>query len=384
MDPITAWVEVVQGAASNTGGVATEWLQNPFPLLRQALENVFGYGVTTFNAVGGAIEGAINYLSFSNEQGLWQTLGTAVEQMFQGEISAGFNNLINAFFVNPLVTIGLPIFTSGLLDIPVKITQNVANAVKAALSLENLLGLTLSALGPLGGILAATGDSLQATFDSLKEGNLIDAVFALINIPAAITGAVLNGYRNSDDVFLPGLLSFDPEDASQNGLVYTLLVTLPRSLAAAIAPESAPEAQGGPSATSVGEGAMVTVSERRASPASDDDAEAVSDDVTDSAPDAPVAEPTASAPEVTEPVTEVPAEPAEPVTDPVEDDPTMDAATTDTDAVEDIDEQLAVETAAEDVAEEDPEVAPESPGAASTADSSSDSGTSERRAARAA
>ena len=46
VNPITAWVDVFAGAATNLGGIGNAILEDPFPLLRQALENVLGYGGT--------------------------------------------------------------------------------------------------------------------------------------------------------------------------------------------------------------------------------------------------------------------------------------------------------------------------------------------------
>lgn len=237
VNPITAWVDVVTGATANLGGLGAAWLADPFPLLRQALTNVLGYGGTVFTAGGGVINGTLEYLSFGNEDGLWSQLGTAAEEIFQGEIATGFNTLINALLIGPLFNIGLPIFTSGLLDIPVQIADNAANLVKTFFSLETLIPLAFGALMPMAGVLAATGDSLQASFDALVGGNLIDAAISLINLPAAVVGAVLNGYTTLDGTFMAGIFSFNDEDPSQGGLLQALLVTLPKALAAAIAPD---------------------------------------------------------------------------------------------------------------------------------------------------
>jgi hypothetical protein len=62
VNPITAWVDVFAGAATNLGGIGNAILEDPFPLLRQALENVLGYGGTLVSATTGAITGALNYI----------------------------------------------------------------------------------------------------------------------------------------------------------------------------------------------------------------------------------------------------------------------------------------------------------------------------------
>jgi hypothetical protein len=347
VNPITAWVDVVTGATANLGGLGAAWLADPFPLLRQALTNVLGYGGTVFTAGGGVINGTLQYLSFSNEDGLWAQLGNAVEEIFQGQISTGFNTLINAFLVGPLVNIGLPIFTSGLLDIPVQIADNAANLVKTFFSLETLVPLAFGVLTPMAGVLAATGDSLQASFDALVQGNLIDAVISLINLPAAVVGAVLNGYTNSDDQWLAGIFSFNDEDPGQGGLLQALLVTLPKALAAAIAPQvpaAARVAADEVSDPEVGGGTMFALTNVQT-----EDAAAGTETVTESETAAPV--PTAPE-EPAAAIVDTPEEDAAEETDPTTDDGTGAEDTTAPDP-EETDEDTGAEDELTDETETD-------------------------------
>lgn len=315
VNPIAAWVNVFTGAAENLGGLGNAWLQDPFPLLRQALINGLGYGGTLVAAVGGAVDGALQYLDFSNEAGLWAQLGSAVEQLFQGEIAAAFNSLTDALVTGPIFNIGFPIFTSGLLDVPAKVTQNVANVMKTLFNLETMLPLVLGAVAPVMGSLAATGDTLQAAFDSLMEGKLIDAVTNLINLPAVVIGAVLNGYNKFDGTWMPGIFSFN-EDPFQGGLLQSLFVTLPKALAAAITPEAVPESTAGDevSDSDVGAGAVFTLTAVQT-----EDAAAGTETVTES-------EPVAAAPTAPEEppaaVVDTPEEDAAEETDPTTDDGT--------------------------------------------------------------
>ncbi|MGE2730236.1 hypothetical protein ACQI4F_12205 [Mycolicibacterium vaccae] len=380
-------------AAENLGGIGTAWLEDPFPLLRQALENAFGYGGTIFSAAGGVIDGTINYLSFSNEDGLWAQLETAGREILQGNISTGFATLFSAFVVGPLINIGLPIFSSGLLEIPVKIVENAGKLVTTLFSLETLMPLAFGALMPIGGFLGATGDSLQASFDALIGGRLIDAVVELINLPAAVVGAVLNGYTLSDGTALTGLFSFSDEDPFAGGLLQTLFVTIPKALAAAIAPE-APAAMGAAS-DSIADDALGAGSERRQASFPTDDEAATG--TSDGEAEQPAAEAPADETDVPAPAADVPAESdvvtedeVAPVTDdeaPVED--TSDevavegddeAAVEDDDeiAVEDIEEQVTVEADNEVSVDNDNDDAP-SAGSGSSSGSSGDSDRSERR-----
>ncbi|MGE2836399.1 hypothetical protein [Mycobacterium sp. SMC-4] len=366
VNPITAWVDVFSGAADNLGGLGLAVLQDPFPLLRQALSNAIGYGVTAVTAVGGAINGAMEFLSFDNTTGLWAQLRTAATQISEGDIAGAFNTLSDGLILGPLFNIGLPVFTSGLLDIPGKIFQNAANLVKAVTNLETLFPVVLGALAPVMGSMAATGETLQAAFDSFRQGEFIDAVVTLINIPAIITGAVLNGYTKADTTFLPGLFSFDAEDPQRSGLLQALFVTLPKALAAAIAPETVPDTAGagGPSDAAVGEGTMVAVSERRAADKDPDGAPV--------APDSPA---------------ESQAEPATPSSDATDEETAEPSAATDEEAAVADDEPATVPEEEESTEEEAAPAADEDTGSAdsgASSRSSSDSGRSERRNSRAA
>ncbi|WP_235733844.1 hypothetical protein [Mycolicibacterium austroafricanum] len=357
VNPITAWVDVFAGAATNLGGLGNAVLEDPFPLLRQALENVLGYGGTLVSATTGAITGALEFISFDNTTGLWAQLRTAATQLFEGNIADALNTLSDGLILGPLFNIGLPVLTSGLLEIPGKIAENVATLVKTLTSLDTMLPVVLGALAPVMGSIAATGETLQAAFDSFRQGDLIDAVVTLINLPATVVGAVLNGYTKADETFLPGLFTFR-ENAFEGGLLQALLVTLPKALAAAIAPEEAvvTVAAEGPADPDVGSGTMITVAEvSQTDAAAETEATAVAavDTTVEETPAAVVDEVTPVADEeVTEPVADEVAEPVADVevTTPVE-------AEEDTAPVDEVQEDAATapeETdAADDTAGED-------------------------------
>lgn len=348
VNPIQAWVNVFTGAAENLGGLGSAWLQDPFPLLRQALINGLGYGGTLVSAVGGAVDGALQYLDFSNEFSLWSQLGDAVEQLFQGEIAAAFNSLTDALVTGPIFNIGFPIFTSGLLDVPAKITQNVANLVKTLFNLETMLPLVLGAVAPVMGSLAATGETLQAAFDSLMEGKLIDSVINLINLPAVVIGAALNGFTKFDGTWMPGIFSFS-EDPFQGGLLQALFVTLPKALAAAITPEAVPESAARVAADEVsdpevGGGTMFALTNVQT-----EDAAAGTETVTESETAAPV--PTAPE-EPAAAIVDTPEEDAAEETDPTTDDGTGAEDTTVPDP-EETDEDTGAEDELTDETETD-------------------------------
>ena len=377
VNPIEAWIEVLALAGENLVGIGGAWWEDPFPILAQSLKNVLGYGATTIEAITGAIDSTINYFSLDNEWSFWARLANAAEALFQGNISGAVNEVVTAVLLQPVVEIGLPIFGSGLLDIPGKIAQNVANATKAFLSLDVLLPLTLGVVGPIANPLFAIGDSLQETWDALTAGQLVDALHALINIPAAVVGAVLNGYVNSDGTALPGLFTFS-ENAFEGGLIQALFITVPRAIAAAIAPEGEAESArayasvAGPSDVSIGSGDLITVTEvSNGEP--DGPAAIVADTTEDTVEDAPEDTVEDTAEDTVEDATEDVVDETTDVVEDVEDDEALDED--DTDSVEDDTDgsDSADDAASDDAASDDDADSGDASDSGSSADSGSDS-----------
>ncbi|HEY9264816.1 MAG TPA: hypothetical protein VIQ11_09450 [Mycobacterium sp.] len=260
VNPITAWADVFASAAENAVSIGNTVLQDPAPLLRQLFRNQLGYGETLFTAAQGVVEGAVAYLDPANEFGFWADIRKAGTQLAAGNIGGAVTTVASALTLGPLFSIGIPLLTSGLLEIPATIAQNFANVVKALTDVATVLPIVTGALGAVLAPINAIGDTIGAAFNALGAGNLVDAVVNLINIPAAAVGALLNGYTNSEGTPYPGLLTFSEEPFSA-GLVQSLLVTLPKAIAAAIAPETQAATTVGPADTLPGSGTMVTVSE---------------------------------------------------------------------------------------------------------------------------
>ena len=230
VNPIAAWAEVVTSAYGNVASLGEDVLSDPAPILRQFILNQLSNGETVVSAVTGGINGLLEYLSPENAFGLGAQLQTAAEQLSSGNIAGAIETATQALFLAPVISVAFPVLGSGLLDIPGTAAQNFANVVKTVTDPATVLPIALGALGTLLAPVNAFGDSLQETFDALGNGDVGAALNAVINIPAAVVGAVLNGYTNLAGSVFPGLFSED-------GLVHALVVTLPRAIAAAIAPD---------------------------------------------------------------------------------------------------------------------------------------------------
>lgn len=236
-NPIALWSDVLAAAIHNAGGLGEEVLSDPLPVLRQILKNQFGYFQTLGNAGKGIIEGLAEYASPDNPFGLQAGIRDAFAQFEQGEIAAGVSTLTSTLVMGPLISgIGLPLLQSGLLQVPGTIAQNLADAVKALFDNANAVPLLTAALGPIIAPINAFGASVQEFVDALVAGQIIDAITAVVNVPARIVGAVLNGYTDELGNTLPGLLTVS-DNPFGAGLVQALFVNIPRAIAAAIGAE---------------------------------------------------------------------------------------------------------------------------------------------------
>ncbi|OHV04110.1 hypothetical protein BKN37_11730 [Mycobacterium talmoniae] len=229
LDPITPWVNVFGEAFQNVSTIATDWLADPFPLLTQVLTNQLGYGETLVTAGTGALSGLFTYLTGDDYNSFQYLLGEAFDALLQGNITGSFANLWSSA-LSGLLAAAFPLLGSGALDIPATMAQNFANIVSTLTNLNTALPLFLGLLQPIYGSWTALGDSLQGTLDAIQAGDPLTAFGDLINLPATVTGAFLNGY---DAISAPGLLS--PLDDFFSGPIAALL-HLPAQLAEAIAP----------------------------------------------------------------------------------------------------------------------------------------------------
>jgi hypothetical protein len=234
-NPITAWLDVLSSALGNATALGGEWLSDPAPLLRQFIENQLGYAETALTAGQGVINGFIQYINPANPSGLVATLQTAFGELTSGDIAGAVETTAQALILLPILNLGLPLLTSGLLEIPATIAQNVANVVATLTSVDTALPIVLGGLGTVLGPINAFGDSLQAVFDAATSLDPLAAVGALLSAPAVITGALINGYTNAEGTEFPGLLTFG-DNPFNSGLLQSLLINLPRALAAAITP----------------------------------------------------------------------------------------------------------------------------------------------------
>lgn len=366
-NPLELWVQVLTQAVDNAGALGRDWLSDPTPILRQLATNQIGYIESVAAAANGVVAGLGEYFSPDNPYGAAVEIEKAKQLFAAGNIGGAVSTLTGALITGTIIVgIGLPLFESGVLDIPAKIAQNAADVVTAMFSLTTALPLLTGALGPLINPINALGDTAQDIIDSVQAGDLISAVTAVVNIPAVMTGALLNGFQAADGTFLPGLLSLD---SFAGGLAQGLFITLPRAIADALGANASlakTAATDEVSATEINAAATVTLDVPDATPAL----------VSEPAEEAAAPEPSGAAPAVPA-VDDEPAE--EPVAEeePAAEDPTVEEeAPADEEAAEE--EPVDEETPADEEASEETEAeAPEEDSAGDDTgsdDSASDTG----------
>jgi hypothetical protein len=230
-NPIDQLLELFGATFTNVVGIGGAVVADPAPFLRQVILNQLGYAQTTVGGLGATTSGLLAFVT----QTVPPALRQAVAQIAQGDVVGAAQTITNLEL--PLLLTLQPLLE--LLAIPGQITDNLSNVVKTLTSPDAVLGLITGTLAPVQAVISAAGFSGQQVVDALGSGDPIGALTAIINVPAVLTGALLNGFADGSGTFFPGILTFDPVPIN-GGIVQTLLVTLPHLLAQAITPAPAP------------------------------------------------------------------------------------------------------------------------------------------------
>jgi hypothetical protein len=171
VDPSTPWHDVINTAEGNFANLVAALREDPAPVLRQVIANQIGYlsELPDFEAIVGQISA---------------NLEAALAAPFATDLST-----LDAVhgFIFPFVTTGLPGVFPPLLPAELQPLLNLTTTY--------LSGVLLGAVGPVIGPGLALGASTQAIINNLTgdEPDPQAALNDLINIPAGMTDAFLNG-----------------------------------------------------------------------------------------------------------------------------------------------------------------------------------------------
>jgi hypothetical protein len=195
VNPIDAWVQVIQGAITNTGTLVNQVVASPAPVAGQVITNQ----LANLTLLGDTAKTTIQSL-VTAAQGLPAVLQTAAQQLAANEIVAALNTLILYGFQSAIGLIGV---VTAVTQTTQNTVQNLANAI--GIVPEVVLAMGLGTIAPVVGTLTAGAQTVQDVLDAFGAGDPAAALGAIINSPAALTGAFLNG---NPAAFLPaGLLS---------------------------------------------------------------------------------------------------------------------------------------------------------------------------------
>ncbi len=186
IDPITPWLEVFNSSEVNVANLVNEWLAAPLPVLQQVIANQIGYlgQLPDVESIAGQI---------------LQNLQAAAEAPFAQDTStldAG-----HAFIYEILLT--------GLEPIIPPLSPDLVPIFE--LLTTSLSGVLLGSVGPVIGPVLALAATSQALIDNLtgETPDFEAALNTLINSPAEVADAFLNGGQTLDITPLVSLLGSD-------------------------------------------------------------------------------------------------------------------------------------------------------------------------------
>jgi len=167
IDPITPWIDTFQAAADNISGLVNTWGEQPLPVVQQIVANLGTY-ISELPAIGTIVEQAV------------ANVGNAARAPFAADLNT----------LDPAHTLAYQALPTLAPDIP----QGLSDFLTTSTS-----GLIIGLLGPVLSPVLALGAGIRTAVEALQAyGSPIPvrwaaAVNALINIPAAMVNAFLNG-----------------------------------------------------------------------------------------------------------------------------------------------------------------------------------------------
>lgn len=226
-NPVDAWAQTLSNASANLQSLGKQLLASDFPILRTVISNQIGNATV----VGNTLQAYADNLT-TTLQGLPDALQAASDLISQGEITAAVDGL----------TLSLLPAILGLLDITnntwsgVSTTaQNFVNVIKQVPNV--VTAVALPAAFPLLSVVNGLAATAEEVVKAANAGDTEGAVSALINAPATLTDAFLNGKGTIlGFIPVPGLLSpSSPLGALGSGPIASLL-DLPKTIAGVLDP----------------------------------------------------------------------------------------------------------------------------------------------------
>ncbi|NKZ11867.1 hypothetical protein HGA11_12835 [Mycolicibacterium septicum DSM 44393] len=226
-NPLDAWAQTLSNASANLQTLGEQLLASDAPILRTVISNQIGNATV----VGNAVQTYADNLT-STLQGLPAALQTASDLISQGQITDAVDGL----------TLSLLPAILGLLDLSnnswtavTTTTQNLANVIAAVPTIAT--AAVLPAVFPLLSVLNGVAATAQEVATAANAGDTEGVANALINAPANLTDAFLNGKGTILGIIpVAGLLSpSSPLGALGSGPIASLL-DIPKTIAGLLDP----------------------------------------------------------------------------------------------------------------------------------------------------
>ncbi|WP_131722513.1 hypothetical protein [Mycolicibacterium conceptionense] len=184
LSPAEAYQYVAMLTAAYVMDAIAPIVSNPTPILNQVLANQFWYAnILTM----GTVTGATNLLGTLQE--VPEQLSTAAAQLMAGDPAAAISTVWNSVVVDSLMAVAVPLIPA--LEIPVAISQNIANVIAATPTMVMELGFDV--LGIANNTVEATAASLRSIVEAAGSGDPTAVANAILVAPANIASGLLIG-----------------------------------------------------------------------------------------------------------------------------------------------------------------------------------------------
>ncbi|SBS78477.1 conserved membrane hypothetical protein [uncultured Mycobacterium sp.] len=227
VNPIEEWVQVIGTSFTNLSALGTQVQTDPTPILSKLASNFFANASTIVDTASQTIGQAVATFA-AIPQGFFN----AASQVAAGHIAEAVQTIWGTVLLPPAFLLIIPI--SAAIPMVQTAVQNVANVI-GALGGVNLLLTGIAVISPIYATITQFGDSAQAVFDAASAGDLETAASELVNAPAKLVNAFLNGNDTT-----PGLLT--PLDGVGGGGAIAALLKLRDAIADAIVAPTPPAA----------------------------------------------------------------------------------------------------------------------------------------------
>ncbi|OBG84912.1 hypothetical protein A5733_01815 [Mycobacterium sp. NS-7484] len=189
-NPLELWAEVIGAAFENIDGLGQQIAADPAPILTQIIANQ----LHTVNVLNGAAQTTINGLKEALGTEGWASFTNAFKDSLDLIAAGDFENGLGGV-VSSLVLLALPLQT-GIGQAWPAIAQPFVNLGQFVAKVNDNVPALLAngLLTPLMATAAATGHSIDSIVSAAKSADLAEFATALLNTPATVTGAFLNGY----------------------------------------------------------------------------------------------------------------------------------------------------------------------------------------------